>query len=137
MLSKQVCLLEKLIEMVRLEICGGIASGKTTLARLLSDCGIHPIYERFSANPFFKDFYRDPVTNAFETETSFLLQHFHEIRKASVAKKQFCCDFSLTLDTAYADVTLQSSQKKVFMSVAREIRKIIGLPRLLIHLNCG
>lgn len=122
--------------MLRIDICGGIASGKTTLARLLSSINIHPIYEDFSANPFFKDFYRDPKANAFETEITFLLQHFHEIRKASAEKKQFCCDFSLTLDAAYADVTLRAAQKRVFLTVHSEAERIVGIPNLLIYIKC-
>jgi len=122
--------------MRRVEICGGIASGKTTLTSLLSNVDICSIYENFSANPFFKDFYHDPVANAFETEITFLLQHFHEIRKASTRSQLFCCDFSLTLDAAYADVTLRAAQKRAFLTVHSEGENIVGLPNLLIYLKC-
>ena len=121
----------------RLEICGGIASGKTTLAGLLSAVNLRPVYEDFSANPFYKDFYKNPSANAFETEVTFLLQHFHKIKKALSQREAFCCDFSLTLDVAYADVTLKSQQRKVFMAVQEETRKIIGSPDFLIHLICS
>lgn len=122
--------------MLRLEVCGGIASGKTTLAGLLSGLDVFPVYEDFSANPFYRDFYRDPSTNAFETEVTFLLQHFHKIKKTQNKGQAFCCDFSLTLDVAYADVTLTGRQRKIFMAVHGETRKIIGSPGFLIHLKC-
>jgi deoxyadenosine/deoxycytidine kinase len=122
--------------MQRLEICGGIASGKTTLAALLSKLGISPVYEDFSVNPFYKDFYHDPSANAFETEITFLLQHFHKIKTAIRRQMTFGCDFSPTLDLAYADVTLKSRQQKVFKAVYQETRKTIGSPAFLIHLKC-
>lgn len=122
--------------MFSIEISGGIASGKTTLARLLSGLDVYPVYEDFSANPFYKDFYRDPSANAFETEITFLLQHFHKIKKAQNKQRAFCCDFSLTLDVAYADVTLQERQRNVFMTVHDESREIIRYPDFTIHLKC-
>jgi deoxyadenosine/deoxycytidine kinase len=122
--------------MFRVEVCGGIASGKTTLVRLLSRLDIHPVYEDFSRNPFYKAFYQDPSANAFETEITFLLQHFHEIREAAISKQPLCCDFSPVLDVAYADVTLKAKHRRVFTAVHREVKNIIGSPRLLIHLKC-
>ena len=122
---------------MQIEICGGIASGKTTLAGLLSSLDVCPVYEDFSANPFYRDFYRDPSANAFETEVTFLLQHFHRIKKTRSKRRAFCCDFSLALDVAYADVTLKGPQRKIFMSVYEETRKIVGSPNFLIHLICN
>ncbi len=122
--------------MLRIEVCGGIASGKTTITGLLSRLNICPIYENFSANPFYKAFYRDPSANAFETEITFLLQHFHDIRGSVDKQRTFCCDFSFVLDRAYADVTLTDKHLKIFMAVYREAQRIIGPPDLLVHLKC-
>lgn len=67
---------------MRIEICGGIASGKTTLAKLLEENGIgKAIYENFEKNPFWEAFYKNPSKYAFETEIAFTLQHYHEIKK--------------------------------------------------------
>ena len=39
----------------RIEICGGIASGKTSLANILEKNGFGlGVYEEFSKNPFWK-----------------------------------------------------------------------------------
>lgn len=118
------------------QICGGIASGKTTLATVLSNSGVHATYEKFSANPFYKAFYRNPLDNAFETEITFLLQHFHAIKDALEEGKSFCSDFSFVLDLAYADLTLTDRHRKVFMAVYREVRRIVAPPDLLVHLKC-
>src|SRR5262245_59019820 len=91
----------------RIEIAGGIASGKTTLARLLGQSGrIKAVHEQFRKNPFFEAFYRDPAGTAFETELTFLLQHYHLQRKAMRLDGSYCVDFSAVLDHAYACVTL-------------------------------
>ena len=66
----------------RIEICGGIASGKTTLANLLARSNIDPILEDFQTNLFWRAFYADPAGTAFETEITFLLQHYHQIKTA-------------------------------------------------------
>ncbi|GKS70417.1 deoxyguanosine kinase [Nitrosomonas sp. PY1] len=120
----------------RIEICGGIASGKTTLANLLGRSNINPILESFQTNPFWRAFYADPVGTAFETEITFLLQHYHQIKSAQNSKNLIASDFSLYLDLAYAYVTLPQNKREVFLSVYREVEKELGTPDLLIHLKC-
>ncbi len=93
----------------RIEVCGGIASGKTTLANLLHKLDIPSTLENFAANPFMQQFYADPIKTAFETEITFLLQHYHQTKIAANLNKRFVCDFSFLLDLAYARVTLNSS----------------------------
>lgn len=121
---------------MRFEVCGGIASGKTTLAQLLVQIGFSPVLEDFQSNPFWTSFYADPFGTAFETEVSFLLQHYHEIKAAANRGGNFVCDFSLLLDLAYARVTLTGGKQSAFISVYDEIRKELSPPRLLVHLVC-
>lgn len=120
----------------RIEVCGGIASGKTTLTQLLGQLDISPVLENFRANPFWKSFYADPVGTAFETEISFLLQHYHEIKAATKRNHTFACDFSLMLDLAYAHVTLSGGKRNAFLTVWGEIREDLQTPSLLIYLVC-
>lgn len=120
----------------RIEICGGIASGKTTLANLLTKLDIKPILESFQTNPFWRAFYADPVGTAFETEITFLLQHYHQIKTAKKSGNIIASDFSMYLDLAYAHVTLPQDKREIFLSVYREVEKELGTPALLIHLKC-
>lgn len=120
----------------KIEICGGIASGKTTLSLLLSRLDFSPILEIFHSNPFWQAFYENPVGTAFETEITFLLQHYHEIKTAAKNAGNFACDFSLLLDLAYARVTLDEGKQAVFEAVYREIRRELPTPDLVIHLIC-
>lgn len=122
---------------MKIEICGGIASGKTTLATLLEKNRLLVIFEDFQANPFWKQFYSDPQRFAFETEITFLLQHYNQIKVADEADEPFACDFSYLLDRAYAEVTLDDDQRQAFYAVYDEARKHTGPADLIVHLRCG
>lgn len=120
----------------RIEICGNIASGKTTLTRGLADCGIEiTIEEKYLENPFIGRFYENPSFFSFETEITFLLQHYHAI-KTSKQHSRIVCDYSLTLDKAYADVTLAPVRRDIFLSIAAELEQEVGQPTMVIYLKC-
>ncbi len=64
----------------RIEICGAIASGKT-LTNAFSKSGQDTEFEDFSRISMLDDFYSDPLSVSFETEVSFTLQHYYQIKK--------------------------------------------------------
>jgi len=119
----------------RIEICGNIASGKTTLCNGMSQKVYLPIYEEFHKNPFFEDFYEDPVAYSFETEVTFLFQHYNLIKKQET-ESVLVTDYSLLLDMAYADVNLSGNRLKIFFEIVEELQKEIGLPTKIIHIVC-
>ena len=121
----------------RIEICGGIASGKTTLALLLGKHGARVVQEDFRSNPFWEDFYKDIKKYSFETEISFFLQHYHQIKIELDCQLPIACDFSLFLDRAYANVTLPESHRRVFLEVYEEAITHIPPPILLVNLICA
>lgn len=121
----------------RIEICGGIASGKTTLAALMPRAGYDAVFENFQSNPFIENFYSDPDFYGFETEVCFLLQHYSQIKTQVINGHTTVCDYSLYLDLSYAHVTLQSSHLNTFSTVYMAAMKEIGPPTLLVHLRCG
>lgn len=121
---------------MRIDICGGIASGKTSLASILSKTGIDPIYESFQSNPFWEEFYSEPQKYSFETEISFMLQHYHQIKKQSAGDTITVCDYSFLLDMAYAEMGLQGSRLEAFKVVYEEIKKELPPPTLIINLQC-
>lgn len=56
-------------------ICGPLASGKTSLTRILVDCfGWRPIYEDLSSHLYFNDYYRDMQKWGFHTAIYFLIR---------------------------------------------------------------
>lgn len=119
----------------RIEICGNIASGKTTLCQGMAKKGYLPIFEDFQKNPFFEDFYEDPIAYSFETEVTFLLQHYNLIKKQKT-QSLLACDYSLLLDIAYADVNLMGNRLKIFFEIVEELQKELGLPAQIVHLVC-
>ena len=121
---------------LRIEVCGGIASGKTTFAKLMKRIGLETILENFQTNPFWQAFYSDPAKYTFETEISFMLQHYHEIKKEQSTGKINICDYSFFLDIAYAEIGLQGSTLTTFYAVYNEIKNELPPPALLVYLNC-
>ncbi|MBN1293735.1 MAG: deoxynucleoside kinase [Candidatus Latescibacteria bacterium] len=119
-----------------IEICGVIASGKSTIAALLQQIGFTPVLEKFDINPFLQQFYEKPEDHALETEIAFLLQHYNHIKRAKKENKPFVCDFSLLLDLVFSDVTLTDKEQKVFMAVYNEVSSQVSYPDVLIHLHC-
>ena len=57
---------------MRIEICGGIASGKTSLANSLKKYGFYAVHEQLGNITFLDEFYSNPELFKFETEISFL-----------------------------------------------------------------
>lgn len=121
---------------MRIEICGGITSGKTTLANLIGAQDSARLLERFEENPFWRDFNADMERYAFETEIAFLLQHYHQIKLAGDNERLLICDFSFVLDRAYAQVTLPERQRRVFLTVHDEATAHFPGPSLVVHLIC-
>ena len=122
---------------MRIEICGGIASGKTSLTKLLEENHVGSvIYEDFHSNPFWKAFYSNPGEYIFETELTFTLQHYHDIKKQQ-NKDLLVCDYSLLLDLAYANIGLKDTKLKLYHEILNEIYSDISRPHLYIYLECG
>jgi deoxyguanosine kinase len=121
----------------RIEICGGVASGKTTLCHLLSRNGLPSEFERFSDNPFWALFYQDPSSHAFETEVTFILQHYSQIKTSVLVPSTVAFDYSLLQDKAYARVNLDGGRLEAFEAVYGYITEEIPTPVLIIHLQCA
>ncbi len=122
----------------RIEICGGIASGKTTFANLFAGFA-NVILEDFTAVPFWRAFYESPGLYSLEGELSFLLQHYHQIKRRAFEDNKhdlFVCDFSFSLDRAYSKVSLDNRKRRAFEAVYEEILSDIGPPQLVVQLKC-
>jgi deoxyadenosine/deoxycytidine kinase len=121
---------------MRIEICGGIGSGKTSFATLLGSHGYYHILENFKVNPFWQPFYSNPNKYNFETEITFLLQHYHDIKIAYSKSNRIVCDFSFYQDLAYAKMGLHGNRLKIFENIFLEGMSEVGQPDLLICLRC-
>ena len=123
---------------MRIEVCGGIASGKTTFARALAahDTRFTAVCEDFSSNTFLSDFYTDVSMYAYETEISFLLQHMHQIKAARGNHSKIVCDFSIEQDYSYAINNLETPGQLSFIEVYKETIRQIMPPDLLVLIQC-
>jgi len=119
----------------RIEICGVIGSGKTTLCANTSSLGLNACFENFTQNPFLKYFYEAPKKYALETEITFLLLHYNSIKR-EICTDLNVCDFSLIQDLAYADINLDEDQKNIFFDLAKYVFDEIRLPDLVVFLRC-
>ena len=119
----------------RIEVCGGIAAGKTTLVSGLRETEFSPIYECFRDTQFYNAFYENPASYAFEAEIDFLLQHYHMIKRET-HRSNLICDYSLWLDHAYANTNLSGKKHRAFSAVWKEALSDIGYPALIINLQC-
>ena len=120
-----------------IEVCGGIAAGKTTITDILISTALTAIFEDFKKSPFWEAFYTNPGKFIFETEISFILLHYHQIKKKLEEKhSNLICDFSFLLDLAYAKIGLSGSQLNAFECVLNEIQNELPKPDLFISLEC-
>ncbi len=118
----------------RIEICGAIASGKTTLANAFLKFGNNIALEDFSKISMLDDFYSDPIAVSFETEISFTLQHYYQIKKALRTSKYTVCDFSSVNDYAFALAILNEEEMTIYNKIFAYIIDRIGRPQKLIRL---
>lgn len=123
---------------MRIEICGGIASGKTTLASAIQmyfpTC--EAIFEDVFSNGFLADFYEDTAYYAYETELFFVLQHMHQIKAGQRRGITLVCDFSMEQDFAYGKSNLAAKEWQSFLGVYQETTHQINIPNLIIFLEC-
>jgi deoxyadenosine/deoxycytidine kinase len=122
--------------MTRIEICGGIAAGKTTLARLLAGSSSVCVEEQFRDNPFWARFYADPDTWVEEKNFCFLVQHTAGI-KAAAAATLVVCDYAVFQDLAYASLANKDGHAAMMCALHDHLYAALPAPTLVVHLNCA
>jgi deoxyadenosine/deoxycytidine kinase len=123
--------------MFRIEIFGGIATGKTTLAQRLAEAGGIPlIRESYREVPFWEKFYANPAIYEFEKNVSFLLFHADAIRVAESSINGSVCDFAFLQDVAYASLSRQRGDVPILEAIHAHLTRRMSSPSLLIRLKC-
>jgi deoxyadenosine/deoxycytidine kinase len=121
----------------RIEICGGIATGKTTLASLLAEHGDSALLlEDFRKNPFWERFYQRPDLFTHEKNVCFLAQHAGEIKSSTEAVLTIC-DYAVVQDLAYASLTRNPEHTSVMTTLYEHLYAALPPPTLIIHLRCN
>jgi deoxyguanosine kinase len=116
---------------------GSIGAGKTSLTNFFShEFKSNKLCEDFEANPFLKKFYEKQNVN-FETEITFLLIHYYQIRNAIENRSSdlLFMDFSIEKDLAYARMNLKSTKLSLFENIFYHVIEEVGLCDLVIYIE--
>jgi len=124
--------------MFRIEICGGIASGKTTLATEIAAVGnIELVLEKFEEVPFWKKFYENPEVYVFSKNISFQLFHADCVREASASRNGAVCDFAFLQDMSYGAIPPSRKEEvPILRRLHRYLAKSFSQPAAIVHLSC-
>ncbi|MDB5491764.1 MAG: hypothetical protein JWO78_1613 [Micavibrio sp.] len=123
----------------RVEIAGGIATGKSTLCHALAARGHTAISEKLDENPFLGRAYPDKGSRGFDVGMSFLMSKASGIETSDSAAPVIFVDYAMVAEYAYNDVHLKGVNAKAHSIVEQAIhfrREQIGDPDMLITLFC-
>ncbi len=121
---------------------GNIGSGKTTLAKILSELwGTRLILENFADNPFLPKFYENPEKHAFALELSFLAERYHqnrnELNRTDLFRPGVVADYSFAKSLIFAKINLHEDEFELYQSLFHIIHGRLPKPDLLVYLHCN
>jgi len=123
--------------LISVEGCFG--AGKTTVAKGLAAYRNSTILlEQFETNPFLRAFYENPIENVLETEFSFLLLHYHQLKNYvdTTSRSEVIADFHLGKDLLYADLNFKDLRvKRLFRELYELCLERVPRPGLLVFLS--
>jgi deoxyadenosine/deoxycytidine kinase len=120
---------------------GPLASGKTTLARLLSArLDAEMLLEKVGNHPLIADFYRDPKAYALETELIFTIMHYHDIARV-MRRGRFSgnvvSDLFFDGIEAYTSFTLSVDDRKTFLPLFKSLQERVPAPTRVFFLSAS
>lgn len=122
-------------------IDGPIGTGKTTLARMLSqDLGGRVVLEPIERNPFLGDFYRDRKKNAFKTQLFFLLNRYQqqlELKQEDLFHTITVCDYTFAKDRIFAQINLSDDELLLYETVFQLLDERLPKPDLVVYLQAS
>lgn len=116
---------------------GCVGAGKTSLANYFSyELKREKTLEAYEINPFLKDFYAKSDV-ILETEITFLLIHYSQLKKAlSECKGNFILsDFSIEKDLVYAKLNLNEKELEIFEQIYNYVISRVGVPYAVIYID--
>ena len=119
---------------------GCIASGKTTVAKLLAaKRNSNLILEQFKDNPFLDKFYSNPSKYALETELAFVLIHYHQIFHEFQQQKnvEYIADFHISKDLLFAKMNLDKKDLIIFKNLYTALTERLPVPDVIVCLQCS
>lgn len=124
----------------RIEVCGGIGAGKSTVAATIAKAwGLRLVRETYEEIPFWSKYYREPTEYELEKNVSFLLAHGDAIRsglRGAPHDRPVLFDFALFQDLAYADLSSSEADAQAVEMLHDRLTDRFGGPSLLLHVHC-
>lgn len=118
---------------------GPIGSGKTTLARKLSDrFPINLLLENAGANPFLPRFYQDALRYALPTQLFFLFQRAEQVRdlnQRDLFGNATVADFFLEKDPLFARLNLGDEEYALYRQIYEHLQLQTTTPDLVVYLQ--
>ena len=118
---------------------GPVGSGKTSLAKKLSDyVDGKLILEKPEDNPFLQNFYSDPKSNALPTELSFLFQRsklLELVDQEELFSSVTVADFLFNKDIIFSEMNLTKEELELFKKVKESLHIKPQNPDLVIYLQ--
>ncbi len=118
---------------------GPIGSGKTTLARMLSEkFSTQLLSEKAEENPFLERFYKNPKRYALQTQIFFLFQRARQIADTSqvdMFSQPITADFFLEKDPLFARLNLNNEEYALYHQVFHHLQLESPKPDLVIYLQ--
>lgn len=120
----------------RIEICGPLGSGKSTLTRHLAYYGATALYEPVEQHPYLEKFYTDPQRYGLETNIHFVTHYLHAVKASLPLAGTLVVDSGLPLRRTYHDVGEMSlAERLVGDDLMDGISALLPPASLYIHLT--
>ena len=120
---------------------GPLASGKTTLARLLSTrLEAEMLLEKVGKHPLIADFYSNPEAYALEAELIFTIMHYHDIARAMKRGRfngNVVSDLFFDGIEAYTSFTLSLDDRKTFLPLFKSLQERVPAPTRVFFLSAS
>lgn len=124
---------------MRIEIAGALSCGKSTLAGKLAADGHLIVYEDLTTNPYLDLRVQDPEKYDFLCQQQFVLDKIASLKAATQSGRPHIADFSIAAERAYVSHYVSDRPDWIgsLMALMDDSERNLGLPDLLIHLECA
>lgn len=118
---------------------GPIGVGKTSLARILAtELQARTVFERVEDNPFLPKFYKAREAYAFQNQTFFLLNRYHQqlqLCQQDLFNHNTVADYLFAKDNIFAALTLSNEELKLYQQIYALLTTRVPKPDLVVYLQ--